>query len=443
MRLYHLAYLKNSLKSNAGDELQFALWARVHTLPRVFVELWQGAELRRLASLAYEHSPIYRDLWRACDLHPRGIRSVGDIGKLPITAKKLFKKRLPDELLGDFAAHPERVQWRETSGSTGEPFRFPVSAREGLPSRKKSFHEYRFLLWRGNPLYYITDHLKTARIDEELFPHEFSMTRGELRRDPANACRTLRNVGTDVIRGTPTSLFELAEYAAYLPQEDRPRPRFLVSASETLTPSVRGVITDTLKGEVYNSYGLEEVGGIGVECRMHDGFHVHEESVLVEVVDEHGRPLPPGTIGRVLVTRLNRNMTVLPFIRYDTGDRGMILAAPCPCGLRARRLSLSGRAGGFLAIGTKRVHNFEFELALNFFAANIIRYQLAKVGLTRLELRIIPRGDFSSAVARRVRERFREKFGIVPRIAIVRALPTKPAGKTPTVIDETNHETTA
>lgn len=432
MKLCHLAHLKKE----ALDELHFALWARVHTLPRAFIEWWQGRELRRLVSFAYEHSPVYQDLWRACGIEPRDVRSLGDIRKLPITAKAMFKERPSQVLLPDPPPHPRWYVWKETSGSTGEPFRFPVPAHGRLANRRRSFYEYRFLLWRGNPLYYLFDHLKSARIDEEPVPYEFSLTREELRRDPAGVCQALRQFGADVVRGTPTSLFELAEYAARLPEAHRPHPRFIVSASEMLTPAVRDFIVDTLTGELYNSYGIEEVGGVGIECRMHDGFHVHEESILVEIVDEDGRVLSPGTAGRVIVTRFDKNQ-ILPFIRYDTGDRGMILGASCPCGLRTRRLSISGRAGGFMTIGSRRFHNFEFEFALNPFSANIVRYQLAKIGQARVELRIIPGTAFSPVVAEKMRRIFQEKFGIAPRIMVVHSLPATPAGKTPTVIDET------
>ena len=432
MKLYHFAYLKRV----ALDELDFAFMARVHTLPRAFIEWRQGRELRRLVSSAYERFPVYRDLWRERGARPEDIRSVNDIRSLPISSKRMFKQSPPEALLGDPPPRPNLYAWKETSGSTGEPFRFPVRAHGLLPDHRRSFYEYRFLLWRGNPLCHIVDRLKSARIDEEPARHEFSLTREELRRDPTGACQALRKFGADVLRGTPTSLFELAEYAARLPEAHRPRPRFIVSASEVLTSAVREHLADTLMGELYNSYGLEEVGGVGIECRMHDGFHIHEESILVEIVDEDGRALPPGTAGRVIVTCFNENQ-ILPFIRYDTGDRGMILAAACPCGLSARRLSIDGRNGGFLTIGSKRFHNFEFEFAMNLFHAHVLRYQLAKQGPERVEIRVIPTRGFSPVIAEDIRKSFQEKFGIAPRITVVHSLPATPAGKTPTVIDET------
>ena len=444
MKLNHYAYLasrlKSELRSALRSALRFALHARVHTLPRAFIARWQGKELRRSVAFAHEHLPIYRDLWQAHGVRPGDIRSSGDIRKLPITSKRLFKEHPSEKLLDDLSAHSGEYVWKETSGSTGEPFRFPARASARRLTRERAFDEYRFLLWRGNPLHWVVDHAKIARIDEERVPGELSITRAELRKDPEAACEALRRYGADVVWGTPTSLLELAEYAARMPEARRPRPHFLVSTGETLTPASRAYIAKLLGGEVYDSYGLKEIGIIGVECRVHEGLHVYEESVLVEIVDEEGRALPPGTAGRVIVTRFDENQ-ILPFIRYDTGDRGMIVASPCPCGLPAHRLSVRGRRGGMLTFGSKRIHRVEFEFAMDQFHASIMRYQLAKVSSLRAELRIVPAGGFSSAVSDEVRARFREQFGITPRVTVVRALPATSAGKTLTVIDETDRKT--
>ena len=434
MKLHHFTYLKRV----ALAELDFAFMVRVQTLPRVFIEWRQGRELRRAVSSAYERFSVYRDLWRERGVRPEDIRSLDDIRNLPISSKRMFKQHPSEALLGDPPPHPNLYAWKKTSGSTGEPFRFPVRARSRghALTRERAFYEYRFLLWRGEPLRSVIQRLKSARIDEEPVPHEFSLTREELRRDPTGACRALRKFGTDVLRGTPTSLFELAEYAARLPEELRPSPRYIVSAGERLTPSLRAFISGILEGEVYDTYGLGEVGDLGVECRAHEGLHVYEESILAEIVDEEGRALPPGTAGRVIVTRFDDHRT-LPFIRYDTGDRGTILAAACSCGLRTRRLVIDGRSGGFIALGSNRFHAVEFEFAMDHFHTNIVRYQLAKQGPEQVELRVIPARGFSPVIAEDIRKSFQEKFGIAPRITVVHSLPATPAGKTPTVIDET------
>jgi len=43
--------------------MNFFLWSRVHRLPRVFIERWQVAQLRRVVGLALHHVPAYRELF--------------------------------------------------------------------------------------------------------------------------------------------------------------------------------------------------------------------------------------------------------------------------------------------------------------------------------------------------------------------------------------------
>src|SRR5208283_2627227 len=74
----------------------------------------------------------------------------------------------------------------------------------------------------------------------------------------------------------------------------------------------------------------------------HEGMHLSEENVLVEIV-RGGEPASPGEPGDVLVTDLHNYG--MPFIRYANGDVATMSAGgPCPCGRALRLLaSVEGR----------------------------------------------------------------------------------------------------
>ncbi len=92
------------------------------------------------------------------------------------------------------------------------------------------------------------------------------------------------------------------------------------------------------------SYSTNETGPIGYQCR-HAGegvHHVHEDGVLVEILDEDtGEPVPPGTTGELVVTRMSDAGMVL--FRYQIGDRGYVNTESCPCGSAAMLITLAGR----------------------------------------------------------------------------------------------------
>jgi phenylacetate-CoA ligase len=66
-------------------------------------------------------------------------------------------------------------------------------------------------------------------------------------------------------------------------------------------------------------------------------YHINAEHVLLEIVDESGRPAAPGAMGRVLVTTLQNRL--MPLVRYEIGDYAIAANGSCPCG---RTLPLVG-----------------------------------------------------------------------------------------------------
>ncbi|NQV36303.1 MAG: phenylacetate--CoA ligase family protein [Phycisphaeraceae bacterium] len=98
------------------------------------------------------------------------------------------------------------------------------------------------------------------------------------------------------------------------------RPETIVTAAEGLRPGMRELIEAQLGGKVSLSYGSREFMLIGMECSEHAGYHISSDNLYVEVVDDEGKPLPPGEVGRIVITDLHNEAT--PFIRYEIGDLG-------------------------------------------------------------------------------------------------------------------------
>ena len=75
---------------------------------------------------------------------------------------------------------------------------------------------------------------------------------------------------------------------------------------------------------------------LGAECERHEGLHLTAEQTLLEIVDDEGHPVAPGTEGNVVVTDLyNYGM---PFIRYRIGDVGSLDRSACACGRSLPRI---------------------------------------------------------------------------------------------------------
>ena len=112
----------------------------------------------------------------------------------------------------------------------------------------------------------------------------------------------------------------------------------VLSSAEPLDAALGQSLRQHWQCEVLDHYGLTETAyGGAVECAAHNGFHVRELDVLLEIVDISGsKVLPHGQAGEVVITTLQRE--AMPLVRYRTGDVARILPGPCACGSPLRRL---------------------------------------------------------------------------------------------------------
>ena len=124
------------------------------------------------------------------------------------------------------------------------------------------------------------------------------------------------------------------------------------------------------------------------QCGVREGYHVQSEHLIVEVVDEAGRPCLPGTVGRVIVTDLHNFAT--PLIRYEIGDVAEP-GPPCPCGRQLPVLSrVLGRARNMLRLpgGHQRWPSLPSGDVLGRMAP-VRQFQLAQTGPAELVLRLV------------------------------------------------------
>jgi phenylacetate-CoA ligase len=138
----------------------------------------------------------------------------------------------------------------------------------------------------------------------------------------------LRGVAPDYLLSYPANL----EALAHLARRDGPIPslRAIQSHSGTLRPEAQSVIESVFGVPVKNTYSCAEMGYLASPCPAGNGLHVHAENVLLEVLDNEGRPSAAGATGAVYITHLHNLRG--PFVRYELGDQATVGADPCPCG---------------------------------------------------------------------------------------------------------------
>ncbi|MGB8273868.1 MAG: AMP-binding protein [Alphaproteobacteria bacterium] len=181
-----------------------------------------------------------------------------------------------------------------------------------------------------------------------------------------------------------------------------PSVRFVETLAEILHPDVRSACREVWGVKVVDMYSSQEVGYIALQCPKHEHYHVQAENVLVEIIDDQGKPCRPGATGRVVVTPLHN--FAAPLIRYSIGDYAVV-GEPCPCGRGLPVLNrILGRVRNMLTLpsGAQMWPYF----GGNKFAevAPVSQYQIVQKSLGALEVRIVPARPLTEEDEARIRD---------------------------------------
>lgn len=430
--------MSKTLNPTLYQRLDFEVWRQIHRLPDFFVKFWQERELKKTVLDAYNNIPLYKELLDKRGINPAQVL-LKDLERLPLMSKKLFRQHPLEKWTRTAKTPPDHYTWRQTSGCTGEPFRFTLNNDFNLLKRFGSnkyatYYSLRYLIWKGVPLETFDKKLKIVKIataDPEDASLYIPVT--DLREKTDEVLLKIKTFKPHFIYGRVTSVVELArlaESAALLINFP-----FAYVHGEKLTETQRVFIEQTFKCQAYNGYGLEEVGEIAVDCKFHDGMHIYEETCIFEILDDENRPVPDGEIGRVVITHFFNDM--MPIIRYETTDYGRVSREKCNCGLSTPRLYIEGRVGLVINVCGKRIMPVEASSNMTKFHENVLRYQIVKVDDDLLEIRIIPTHNFNPAITEKIPEAYLKNLGIKVRVKIVNDLPYRASGKNYFFVDET------
>ncbi len=77
----------------------------------------------------------------------------------------------------------------------------------------------------------------------------------------------------------------------------------MLVSSDYLPETVRKALEATLHCTVYDHYGITEAGlGFSIECEMHQGLHIRENDLLVEIIDcQTNLPVADGQWGELVL----------------------------------------------------------------------------------------------------------------------------------------------
>jgi len=176
-----------------------------------------------------------------------------------------------------------------------------------------------------------------------------------------------------------------------------------------------------------------EFGAMAWECAPHRGFHINTDTVLLETVRD-GTVVETGKKGRIVATGLY--FYAMPFIRYDTGDVGILSRKHCPCGRGLPLLEkLEGRCDDLVSLPDGRVLPPEFSIFLRNIKG-IRQYRVVQEKIDALLVYLVLEANPSSDLVERVKEGIKTSVGeaVTVGVKIVDEIPLDGSGKLRSVI---------
>ena len=320
--------------------------------PPARLEALQLERLRALLARAQGHVPYYRDLFARLDFEPaRDVRSLADLARLPLLDKATIRAA-GEGMKADDAVGLARFN---TGGSSGEPLIFYIGKERVSHDVAAKWRATRWwnvdigdpeiVVW-GSPIELgAQDKVRAVRdtmLRTELLP-AFQMSAAKL----DGFIAQIRARRPKMLFGYPSALSHIARHArARGVRMDDLGIRVAFVTSERLYDEQRAQISEVFGCPVANGYGGRDAGFIAHQCPS-GGMHITAEDIIVEILDTAGQPLPRGTAGEIVVTHLATGD--FPFIRYRTGDIGVLGTDACACGRGLPLLKeIQGRSTDFL-----------------------------------------------------------------------------------------------
>lgn len=420
-----------------------ALYQVMHDarLPRSELDKLIHQRLRAVLVAAYQRVPYYREMLRSVGYDPvKDYRGPQDLAKLPITTKQDLKRHDITAFVQE-GTDLSRYFSDSTSGSTGIPLTVYRSPYERAVQIARWL---RVLLLNG---YAVQQKVMSLTSPARLAEGRSVVQRlGLLRRlavdylrPPEALVDIFLDYQPDVLYGNRSHL-DLMALELERRGKKPPGLKLLIGTAETIHAHSRRLCREHFGIEMTETYGSVEMGTLAYETPARDGLHLCEDRTYFEFLDEAGMPVPPGVPGRVIVTDLTG--TLMPFIRYDQGDRAVVWPEIGTNIQGRRRLArVLGRADDFVVLpddSLRSWHDF-YEIMDKF--TGIKQFRVVQSSRLAFQISIVADSDYLHTIHSTLLHAFHQHFPPTMDFEIIPVthIPPDPNGKIKMFVSEVAH----
>lgn len=399
-------------------ELERSQWLSAAELAEL-----QHKKLRRFLTRIAETVPYYQRLFAELSFDPQAVSSAADLQRLPLLDKATIRQHA-DDLKARGANQLKRFN---TGGSSGEPLIFYLDnerVSHDVAAKRRATRwwgvdigDSEIVLW-GSPIE-LGSQDKFRLLRDKLFRSEllsaFEMSEANLN----YFIERIRQAKPAMLFGYPSSLALLAAHASQkgIAMDDLGIKVAFVT-SERLYDHQRAAIEQIFGCPVANGYGARDAGFIAHQC-PENSLHLSAEDIVVEIVDADGKVLPPGHSGEIVVTHMATSG--FPFVRYRTGDVGVLSDDLCSCGRGLPVLArVEGRTTDFVVAADGTIMH---GLALIYVLRDmpeVQEFRIVQESLLQTHVEVVASpGAPQSETTRKIQQAFRQRLGESVDVQIV------------------------
>ncbi len=278
---------------------------------------------------AVEHVEYYRNLYGSLNIDISEINRLEDLQKLPILSKNTVQQKHDEFVSGVYQRYPKinDINVKRTSGSTGKYLKiywdYKDDIKSSIPLWVIRQRHYNITPNMRMCSFYSSAYLENSLIEMNEFEenaNKLSFTKINLTYEKmVNDYKKILEFKPEWMMLQPSIAYMMAEAVK---KEKLPIPenlKYIELFGEYLFDSQKKAIKDTFSVDIANMYGCNEANGIAFEFKDRK-LHVLTDNVLVEVLKDGKQVFCEE--GDIYITTLNNH--AMPFIRYETGDRGIL-----------------------------------------------------------------------------------------------------------------------
>jgi phenylacetate-CoA ligase len=391
------------------------------------IRLYQEKELKKFLGYLQKNSRFYASSFKRHKIDVAGINTFEDLSHIPPTTKEDLQSHGPDFVCVDKS---KIIDYITTSGTLGKPVIFAMTDND---LNRLAYNEYLGFRCAGCTNHDVFQLMTT--IDRRFMAGlAYFLGSRMLKSAMIRVGNGIPELQWDSIqRFSPTTLVAVPSFILniidYAEKNGIDHHASSVKKAVFIGDSIRNTdfTLNTLgkkiserwpEMELYSTYASTEMSTSFTECEYGIGGHHHPELIIVEFLDEHDKPVPPGVPGEVTVTTLG--VEGMPLLRFKTGDISTAHVEPCRCGRNSMRLGpVIGRKRQMIKYkGTTLYPPALYDILDNIEGIKnyIVEVYTNQIGTDEILIRVGAM-DPSESFEKIIKDHFRAKLRVAPSIS--------------------------